>query len=138
MAGDDESDLPLFTGLHVPRNRYARALDRLDLQGALADAPAEWRDAVEALAAVLGGAGPARADLARLVACRRAGWPPDLERAWQRLVGRCLDAHGIPGALDGEPGSGASCCAAGIAARPRDRSAAISTATRATSPAGGS
>ena len=103
MAGDDESALPLFTGQHVPRNRFLRALDRLDLQGALADAPAEWRDAVEELAAVLGSAGPARADLRRLVACRRAAWPRDLERAWQRLVGRCLDAHGIPGALDGEP-----------------------------------
>jgi hypothetical protein len=103
MGGDDASDLPLFTGPHVARNRFARALDRLDLQSALADAPAEWREAVAGLAAALGSVGPARAELPRLVACRRAAWPSDLERAWQRLVGRCLDAHGIPGSLDGEP-----------------------------------
>jgi hypothetical protein len=103
MAGDDESDLPLFTGSHVPRNRFLRALDRLDLHAALADAPTEWREAVEALAAALGSTGPGRAELARLVACRRAAWPSDLERAWQRLVGRCLDSRGIPGSLDGEP-----------------------------------
>jgi hypothetical protein len=99
----DEADLPLFSGPHLPRIRFARALDRLDLRGALADAPAEWRDAVEALTMAVGSGWPARAELQRLLACRRQDWPGDLERAWQRLVGRCLDARGIPGSLDGEP-----------------------------------
>ncbi len=99
----DVPDLPLFSGPHLPRIRFARALERLDLQAALADAPAEWRDAVEALAMAVGSGRPARAELPRLLACRRQGWPDGLERAWQRLVGRSLDAHGIPGSLDGEP-----------------------------------
>ena len=99
----DESDLPLFTGPHVPRIRFERALERLDLAAAVADAPAGWREAVAALAAVLEGRSPGRADLDSLLRCRRADWPPALERTWQRLVGRRLDAHGIPRTLDGEP-----------------------------------
>ncbi len=100
----DWCDLPLFEGPHVPHIRFERALDRLDFVGALPDAPVQWRDGLEELAAALAEAGsPARVDLGRAVACRRAGWPEVIELAWQRLVGRRLDAHGIPGTLAEEP-----------------------------------
>jgi len=102
-VGDDLSDLPLFTGPHIPKLRFERALDRLDLGAALADAPEAWRDAVAEMAAVLEEKGPARSKLEKLVRCRRKGWPDLLERTWQRLLGRCLDARGIPGVLDREP-----------------------------------
>jgi hypothetical protein len=42
-------------------------------------------------------------DLDALVRCRSADWPAVLERTWQRLVGRRLDAHGIPQTLDDQP-----------------------------------
>jgi hypothetical protein len=100
---DDGETLPLFSGPHIPAIRFQRALERLDLRAALADAPDAWRDALAAMADAVGSAGPARADLAKLIASRRHDGPPWLERTWQRLVGRCLDGHGIPGTLKGEP-----------------------------------
>jgi hypothetical protein len=93
--------LPLFDGPHVPRIRFEHALARLDLRSAAADAPPEWRPLVEELAdAAEDGPHPR---LQRLVGLRRSAWPPLLERTWQRLVGRCLDGHGIPQVLAGEP-----------------------------------
>ena len=100
---DDDSNLPLFSGPHLPRFRFEKALDRLDLEAAVEDAPAECRDGVARMAGVLKGKSPARADLDALLRCRQPAWPPILERTWQRLVGRRLDTHGIPGTLDGEP-----------------------------------
>ncbi len=100
---DEHQDLPLFTGRHIPAFRYQRALERLDLRAAAADAPAEWRAVVLEMAAAVEGTSLARADLDRLRRCARTGWPAVLERAWQRLVGRSLDGYGIPRTLDGEP-----------------------------------
>jgi hypothetical protein len=98
----DDTDLPLFTGSHIQQIRFERALDRLDLAAAVASAPDEWRDAVAALRDALGSKGLAGADLTALRRARREDWPASLERAWQRLVGRYLDAHGVPGVLEGE------------------------------------
>ncbi len=100
---DDDQNLLLFTGPHIPAIRYQRALERLDLRAAAADAPADWRMAVLQMAAAVEGTSPARADLEQLRRCARDGWPAVLERTWQRLVGRCLDGYGIPRTLDGEP-----------------------------------
>jgi hypothetical protein len=100
---DDDSSLPLFSGPHLARFRFEKALDRLDLAAAVEDAPPEWRDDVARMAGVLKGRSPARVDLDALLRCRQPTWPPVLETTWQRLVGRRLDAHGIPRTLDGEP-----------------------------------
>lgn len=100
-VSDDDPDLPLFTGSHIAHIRFERALEQLDLAGAVADAPAEWREAVVALRDALG-PGVASADLEKLRRARRTEWPAPLERAWQRVVGRHLDSHGVPGVLDGE------------------------------------
>jgi hypothetical protein len=100
---DEGATLPLFEGAHIPRIRFENALERLDLRAALADAPPVWREAVAAMAAAVGGGGPAHADLDALVRCRCSDWPAVLERAWQRLAGRRLDAHGIPQTLDDQP-----------------------------------
>jgi hypothetical protein len=99
---DDSEELPLFAGPHVPAVRFRNALERLDLRAAIADCPDEWRDALREMAEAWS-EGARRADLERLVGCRRPGWPEAVERTWQRVVGRCLDSHGIPGVLDGEP-----------------------------------
>jgi hypothetical protein len=99
---DDADDLPLFYGPHVPGVRFRNALERLDLRAAVADCQDEWRDALREMAEAWS-EGAGRADVPRLVNCRRSGWPEVFERTWQRLVGRCLDSHGIPGVLDGEP-----------------------------------
>jgi hypothetical protein len=100
---DEDATLPLFEGAHIPRIRFENALERLDLRAALADAPPTWREVVAAMAAAVGARSATRADLDVLVRCRRADWPPVLERTWQRLVGRRLDAHGIPQTLDDQP-----------------------------------
>lgn len=101
---DGLDDLPLFSGLHIARDRFRDALDRLDLKAALADAPAECESAVRALAgAVRNPARLTRSDLQRLASCEREGWPPLVERAWQRLVGRCLDRPDRPQTLEGQP-----------------------------------
>ncbi len=94
--------MPLFSGPHIARIRFENALGRLDLRAAAADAPAEWRDAMAAMAAALGNAGPARSNLRQLVACRRSDWPDAMERTWQRLIGLRLDASRFPRMLDGE------------------------------------
>jgi hypothetical protein len=100
---NDDATLPLFEGAHIPRIRFENALERLDLRAARADAPVALCEDVAAMAAAVGAGGPARADLDALVRCRSADWPAVLERAWQRLVGRRLDAHGIPQTLDDQP-----------------------------------
>ncbi|MBI4514867.1 MAG: hypothetical protein HY699_03500 [Deltaproteobacteria bacterium] len=100
---DELSDLPLFSGPHIPRVRFENALARLDVRAAVADTPAQWREAVTAMAMALGTGGPARADLEGLRRAWRPGWPLVIERTWQRLVGLRLDAHKIPRSLDGEP-----------------------------------
>ena len=104
-AVDDAwADLPLFAGLHVRAVAFGQALDRLDLEAAVPLAPGGWGEAVAALASAVAGRSPGRADLDCLVAARPPeGAPALIERTWQRLVGRCLDGHGIPGVLDGEP-----------------------------------
>jgi hypothetical protein len=89
-------DLPLFHGDHVPGVRFERALAALDLSAALADCPARWRPALTEMAGAVAGGDSGRADLARLLSARSPGWPPELERTWQRLVGRRLDGFGIP------------------------------------------
>jgi hypothetical protein len=97
------SDLPLFDGPHIPRIRFRNALERLDLRAALPDCPPQWRDALNALAgAAATEETSGRSDLQRLRHCRRSDWPEEFERTWQRLVGRCLDSHGIPGVLGDE------------------------------------
>lgn len=101
--GDADGTLPLFEGAHIPRFRFQNALERLDLSAAIADAPPAWRDVVGEMAAAIGDGRPTRADLDALLRCRRTAWPTVLERTWQRLVGRRLDAHGIPQRLDGQP-----------------------------------
>ena len=101
--GDEDGTLPLFEGVHIPRIRFENALERLDLGAAIADAPPAWRDVVAEMAAAVGDGRLARADLDALVRCRRTEWPALLERAWQRLIGRRLDAHGIPRMLDDQP-----------------------------------
>ena len=100
---DEDATLPLFEGAHIPRIRFENALERLDLRAALADAPAALREGVAAMAAAVGAGSATRADLDALVRCRSGDWPAVLERAWQRLVGRRLDAHGIPQTLDDQP-----------------------------------
>jgi hypothetical protein len=104
VADGDERDLPLFHGPHIPRIRFERALERLDLRRAAEDAPVEWRAAVDELAAAaeIGGR-HGRAKVEALALLCRDGWPTPLERAWQRLVGRALDGTGIPGTHGGEP-----------------------------------
>jgi hypothetical protein len=77
-------------------------MERLDLRAALADCPERWRDALLEMAEAWS-VGAGRADQKRIVGCRQPDWPKALERTWQRLIGRCLDSHGIPGVLDGEP-----------------------------------
>jgi hypothetical protein len=100
----EDSNLPLFDGPHIPDIRFRNALARLDLHAAIADCPEEWRDALREMAEAWSPeAKPGRADQERLLHCRRSGWPDVFERTWQRLVGRCLDSHGIPGVLDGTP-----------------------------------
>jgi len=104
VAVGAEPQLSLFEGPHLRQVRFERALDRLDLGAAAADAPPEWQPAVAALADVVHDRVPRDpAHLERLVAARRPGWPAAVERAWQRLVGRRLDASGVPAVLDGEP-----------------------------------
>ena len=110
----DFTDLPLFGGPHVPKVRFERALEALDLRGAVADAPEEVRGAVAEMAAAV----EAR-DLERLVCCRQEGWPALLERTWNRLVGRHLDGRGIPRVLSGEPAA-AYLLRGGEAERARD------------------
>lgn len=102
VVDDDRSALPLFTGSHIPRIRFELALERLDLAAAVADAPEEWRGRVEVLREVIGSLRPAKFDMDALRQVRSPGWPSALERAWQRLVGRHLDAHGVPAVLDDE------------------------------------
>lgn len=92
--------MDLFTGPHVRSVRFSRALDELDLEAAYHDAPDEWAEAVGRLRAAVGAG---RTNLRRLVAARAPGWPEEIERAWQRLVGRSLDGHGFPSSHDGEP-----------------------------------
>lgn len=94
-------DLPLFSGAHVPAVRFARALDELRLMDAMEDCPPPWREALGAMIEATELAG--RHDLDRLLAARLPGWPEELERAWQRLVGRRLDGRGIPSVHAGEP-----------------------------------
>lgn len=103
MANDDSVNLPLFHGPHIPRIRFEQALDRLDLRAAQEVAPEPWRAAVVELADVLEQAGsPARIDVEALARCRRDGWPPSLQQAWERLMGLRLDGHGVPGSYSGE------------------------------------
>jgi hypothetical protein len=103
LVNDDLSDLPLFNGPHIPRVRFERALETLDLRSAVVDAPPEWLDAVAEMAAALEERGTlARVDLDRLLRCRRKGWPDALERTWQKLVGLRLDSHGVPGKMGTE------------------------------------
>jgi hypothetical protein len=103
MHGDDSSELPLFHGPHIRQIRFERALECLDLRTAVEAAPAEWKAAVEEMAAVLERAGsPVRAAVGDLVRCRRDAWPAAVERTWQRLIGLNLDARGIPGTYGGE------------------------------------
>jgi hypothetical protein len=100
----DDPELPLFTGPHVPRIRFERAIERLDFRAAARDAPEEWRSAVEEFAAAADREGAGKTpELELLLGLRRDGWPVVLERAWQRVAGRCLDRRGIPGVLGGEP-----------------------------------
>ncbi len=96
-------DLPLFSGPHVPRVRYERALDRLDLDAALADCAPELTPLLTALADATRNRTPARFDLDSLLATQCADWPDEVERVWQRLVGLRLDAKRPPGTLYGEP-----------------------------------
>ena len=91
------SVLPLFSGAHVPAVRFARALDELRLMDAMEDCPPPWREGLGAMIEATELAG--RHDLARLLAARIPGWPEELERTWQRLVGRRLDGRGIPSAV---------------------------------------
>jgi hypothetical protein len=104
-VGDgDERDLPLFHGPHIPRIRFERALERLDLGAAAQDAPEAWRSAVGALAAAVeAGAGRGHARAEALARIGREQWPAVLERTWQRLMGRALDGSGIPATHGGEP-----------------------------------
>jgi len=98
-----DDDLPLFSGPHIPIVRFRNALERLDLRGACADAPAQWRESVARIADLLEmRGGIARAPLDALLACRCQGWPSELERAWQRIVGRRLDARPVPGTANAE------------------------------------
>jgi len=100
----EDSQLPLFHGPHVPDIRFRNALARLDFHAALADCPEQWRDALRDMAEAWSPEGkPGRPDQERLLRARQSGWPDIFERTWQRLVGRCLDSHGIPGVLDGMP-----------------------------------
>lgn len=100
----EDSQLPLFDGPHIPAIRFRNALARLDFRAAIADCPEEWRDALREMAEAWSPEGsPSRIDQERLLRSRRSGWPDVFERTWQRLVGRCLDSHGIPGVLDGTP-----------------------------------
>ena len=102
MSADDD-DLPLFSGPHIPMVRFRNALERLDMRAACADAPAQWQEHIARMADVLEvRGGIARAPLEGLLACRCAGWPPELDRAWQRLVGRRLNAGPVPGTVNGE------------------------------------
>lgn len=98
----DTDTLDLFSGPHVPRVRFERALKVLDFQRAVADAPPEWRDAVQALADAWGHERTPDA-LEALVRARREGWADAVEEAWQQAVGICLDQTGIPRVLNGEP-----------------------------------
>ncbi|MBM4244364.1 MAG: hypothetical protein FJ148_11185 [Deltaproteobacteria bacterium] len=102
LVGGDDDELPLFSGSHIPRIRFERALERLDLEAAIRDAPEAWRERVVALCDAVAAGGAKGVDLAALRLARCPDWPAVLERAWQRLVGRHLDGHGVPGVLDGE------------------------------------
>lgn len=88
---DDPRSLPLFSGPHVPLVRYAAALERLDLVGALADCPPEERSGLVALTS------------ARTIEALLAIEPPSpgLERAWNRIIGRKLDRP-VPGEAGGD------------------------------------
>jgi len=66
-AMGDDSDLPLFTGPHIPRIRFERALERLDFRAAAPDAPREWRSAVEGLAAAVDRVGGGKSPDARSI-----------------------------------------------------------------------
>jgi hypothetical protein len=100
---DDDLTLSLFDGSHIPRLRFERALAGLDLEAALADAPAACRAPLLEMRAALGQRSIADGDLDALVRCRRKNWPAEIERTWQRLVGLRLAASSVPGTLDGEP-----------------------------------
>jgi len=103
MPCADDSDLPLFSGPHIPIVRFRNALDALDIRAACADAPARWRGSVVRIADLLEKRGGiARAPLDGLLAAHRDDWPPELERAWQRIVGRRLDTKPAPGTANGE------------------------------------
>ncbi|MBN1334396.1 MAG: tetratricopeptide repeat protein [Deltaproteobacteria bacterium] len=93
----------LFSGPHVPETRCRDALDRLDIPAALADAPEAWHAPLAALGGALGSRGSGPHAVERLVACHGSGWPPEVERAWQRLVGRSLDHPSKPRSWDGDP-----------------------------------
>lgn len=94
--------MSLFFGDHVPRVRFEQALERLDLDAAVQDCPGPWYAALDKMIAAGASKDPARIDLDRLLAARESGWPATLERAWQRLVGRRLDARRIPAIHDGQ------------------------------------
>jgi hypothetical protein len=99
---EDSGELPLFSGPHIPQIRFASALERLDFDAALVDTPAQLRDAVAAIAEAVGRRGMGGVDVDALCRAHADGWPAALERAWQRVVGRSLDAHGVPGVLGEE------------------------------------
>ncbi|MBN1336039.1 MAG: tetratricopeptide repeat protein [Deltaproteobacteria bacterium] len=91
--------LPLFDGGDLASTRFSEALRALDLAAATALAPPAWRPVVETWARALGV--PGHPDLPALHTAR----PPDhpaLVVAWNRLLGRALDSHGIPGVLGDE------------------------------------
>jgi hypothetical protein len=101
-VADDFSDLSLFHGEHIARIRFERALERLDFDAAVRDAPAGWCETVATLRDAVAVRGLVGADLAALRNIHGEGWPAPIERAWQRVVGRLLDAHGVPGVLEDE------------------------------------
>ena len=95
--------LALFQGTPDTRSRLERALAALNLQAALADAPPDWLRPLKDMAWALEGHSPGSVDPERLAHIHQPGWPAPLEHTWQRLMGRALDGHGIPGVFHGEP-----------------------------------
>ncbi len=103
MAAGDFVDLPLFSGMHVQAVRFESALDRFDFRAAAEAAPEGWSDAPTHLADVIERAGGIdRVSVEDLAICRQSTWPAALERAWQRLVGRRLEASPDTATYEGE------------------------------------
>ncbi len=97
----DFDDLPLFQGPHLAAVRFQQALARLDLEAAVRDSPEALRESIQGLRLALR-RGSVASRLSALLAARQPDWPPELDEAWNRLVGQRLDGT-RPELLDGQP-----------------------------------